>query len=512
MKDNQLFIDNRKDSHLRLLVATTLIVVLASLATIAILMSGTGSEKLTWASTIKVIVFSLFILGMLYLLLRKFGEHRMSCYLTVFMIALIMFVFNSNITGSKEIFADFYIVMVLSVLYFDVGVTVFASVLVMVLHTIILLVHPETLPAGKLVSTLGVRYLCFLWVAIASVAVANVARGLLLKSIANENKAYGLSDNLKNAAEDIAIRSKQLKDSSSLLFHLASETGQAADQVSTSVDQLAISAGEEASHAGKTTGVIKQMAVALTTSKENVQLVSNQSHDFRGIVEQGLSSMRKQEEYMDASREAQDLVTRAVNLLSERSNQIVNIVGIINNIASQTNLLALNAAIEAARAGEAGRGFAVVADEVRKLAEDSGQATHQISSLINEIRGDITKTVDNMNELNRIALDQREALTNVQGMFAQIEQGAAHIDAAVQAVSAVFDELLSSTDVVVRNMEDISASTEESAASTEEITALVSQQSEAVNKIVTMIKQLETAAEDLGQMATRLISSDQDKN
>ncbi|MGI6548696.1 MAG: methyl-accepting chemotaxis protein [Syntrophomonadales bacterium] len=510
MGDNQLFTENMKASHRRLLVAITLIVVLASLATIAILVSGTGSEKLTWGSTIRVIVFSLAVVGLLYLLIRKYGENRISCYLTVFMIALIMFVYNSNITGSKEIFADFYIVMVLSVLYFDVGVTVFASVLVMVLHTIILLMYPETLPAGNLGSTLGVRYLCFLWVAIASSVVANVARGLLQKSIANENKAYGLSDNLKKAGETIAFKSKQLENSSLQLLHLASETGQAAGQVSLSVDQLAMTANEEAAHAGKTAGVIKQMAEALTTAEKSVYLVSNQSQEFRGIVEQGQNSMRKQVQYMDGSRKAQDMVTEAVNLLNERSKQIVDIVAIINNIASQTNLLALNAAIEAARAGEAGRGFAVVADEVRKLAEESSQATHQISSLINEIRGDITKTVDNMNELNLIAMDQREALVEVQDMFGRVEQGAAHIDAAVQEVSAVFEELLSSTDVVVREMEDISASTEESAASTEEITALVGQQSDAVNSIVTMIKQLEAAAEDLRQMAERLTNSDQE--
>jgi len=137
MEGNQLLLDNMRASHRRLLIAITIIVVLASLATIAIFLSGTGSEKLSWGLIIRVIALALGILGLSYLLVQKYGTHKISCYLTVFMIGMIMFIFNCTMTGSKELFADFYMVMVLSIFYFDVGVTVFSSALVMILHTIL---------------------------------------------------------------------------------------------------------------------------------------------------------------------------------------------------------------------------------------------------------------------------------------------------------------------------------------------------------------------------------------
>lgn len=510
MEGNQLFLDNMRASHRRLLIAITIIVVLASLATIGIFLSGSDSEKLTWGAIIRVTSLSFGLLGLSYLLVKKYGDHRISCYLTVFMIAMIMFIFNSTMTGSKELFADFYMVMVLSIFYFDVGVTIFASALVMVLHTLVIVLYPETMPVGNIGTTLGVRYLCFLWVAIASGTAAGIARGLLQRSIANESRAYTLSDNLKKAAETIAARSNQLHASSSQLLNLASETGEAAKRVSHGVDHMANAAKEEASHAGRASQAVKEMAAALDTAEKGMKVVSTQSHDFKEIVQKGLDSMQKQGRYMDASHEAQKLVTNAVNLLNERSNQIVDIVKLIDNIATQTNLLALNAAIEAARAGETGRGFAVVADEVRKLAEESGQAAQRISNLINEIHSDITKTVENMDELNKIAMEQREVLTEVQDMFGRVEQGAGNIDAALQEVSSVFQEFLASTEIVVREMENIFNFTAESAASSQEITSLVSQQSEAVETIVKMIRTLEAAAEDLGQMARQLTSGNQE--
>ena len=169
-------------------------------------------------------------------------------------------------------------------------------------------------------------------------------------------------------------------------------------------------------------------------------------------MQKSIANERKVYTLSDNLRKAAaKLVTSAVSSLKPAFKPDRRYCQVDRQYRIPTNLLALNAAIEA-HAGEAGRGFAVVADEFRKLAEESGEATHQISNLINEIHNDITKTVESMEELNNIALEQREVLTEVQDMFSQVEQGAGNIDAALQEVSSVFQEFLTTTEMVVREM------------------------------------------------------------
>ena len=128
--------------------------------------------------------------------------------------------------------------------------------------------------------------------AIASGAAAGIARGLLQKSIANESKAYTLSDNLRKAAETVAAKSNQLHASSSQLLDLASETGQAAKRVSVRVDHMANVAKEEASHADRASVAVKEMAGALDTAEKGMKVVSEQSLAFKGIVHKDLTLCR----------------------------------------------------------------------------------------------------------------------------------------------------------------------------------------------------------------------------
>jgi methyl-accepting chemotaxis protein len=160
-----------------------------------------------------------------------------------------------------------------------------------------------------------------------------------------------------------------------------------------------------------------------------------------------------------------------VQSLGERSQQIGEIVGVINDIADQTNLLALNAAIEAARAGEQGRGFAVVADEVRKLAERTAHATAEISTMIKAIQDEVGKAVGAMNNAT-CKVDSGVQLSNEAGQaLHNIVKSVDDLQLMVQQIASAADEMSATSDQISKDIESIAQLSKESSANSEQTAA-----------------------------------------
>lgn len=509
MQGNDLLLDNMQKSHWLLIRAAVIIVILANLTTLLLYFSGKGSAELT---LIKIIIEILGVgstIGLTTIVIKNYPDKTWGRYITIMMLGICILLFDIVMSGAPEVFADFYLVMGLSLLYLDIRMSIFATVLVLILHTLLVMVVPQILPPGEIARTLAVRYMTFIFFGIAAVAVASVVSRLMNVAIAKEEQATALSENLQTLITGVAAQADLVAQSSIHLLSSATDTGKAAQQVSASVESLAEAATEGAVFASKTTEVVKEMTLALGNAGSNVQLVNEQSLRFQNIVDQGMDAMRKQSRMMQESNRAQESVSKSVYVLNDRSKRIEEIVGLITGIANQTNLLALNAAIEAARAGEAGRGFAVVAEEVRNLAEESRQAAQNIASLIGEIQNGMNSTVAEIDHSNQISKEQETAVLRTHEMFSQIEQGTKNITGAIQEVSAILEEVLGSTDEMVGNIENISAGNEESAASTQEITALSEQQAISVREIVDMTRDLAGAAEDLRKLVAGFTDNSQ---
>jgi methyl-accepting chemotaxis protein len=499
LNSDNLLVENMRLSHRRLLCATILVVGLGNIAALGLYAAGLTQNSLTNIGREIIICIPIIFVG--YLIIKQWYHLEMSKYLSVLLVGIVILIFNCTMQDSPQVFADFYLVICLALLYFDAKVTIYSALLVIVLDAVMLYLFPQMSPEG--VANLATRYFDFIFFGFVAAFVASVASGLLKTSIAKQEEARELAENLNRVAVTVKEQANLLAQSSSQLLTSTHETGEAAEQVSASVSNMAEAATEEALHAGKTSEVVRQMAAALNEAGANVESINHQSEEFRKIVELGHKAMEEQSNYMEESNGAQQSVGKAVEELNTRSHQIVEIVELITAITNQTNLLALNAAIEAARAGEAGKGFAVVAEEVRKLAEESGQAALNISELVKGIQQEMNLTVKQIDYAKQVALKQNESVAQTQVMFERIAQGAIQIDSAIQELSAVLEEMLASTDEVVTEVESISASTEESAASTQQITALVEQQSDAVRLIIEMAGDVKLASDELKQLVAR---------
>ena len=271
------------------------------------------------------------------------------------------------------------------------------------------------------------------------------------------------SDELLESARALTVTSHELATASEEQNLAAQETGEAVSRITARIGRIAESARDAESTANES-GVL---------SLAGEQTVSNASREMECIA---------------------TTVTAAashVEHLGTSSRQIFEIVNTIREIADQTNLLALNAAIEAARAGEQGRGFAVVADEVRKLAERTTKATQEISTMISEIENTTSQAVSSMDEgTQRVSQGVEKAAEAARSMMA-IRAGSANVVASVSEISSALEEQRRATDDVARNVETV--------------TERARQNSQAVNSVADSASRLEAVAEALQKATSRFV-------
>jgi methyl-accepting chemotaxis protein len=250
-----------------------------------------------------------------------------------------------------------------------------------------------------------------------------------------------------------------------------SRLGGAADQLSSNAREVGRSADEVAGSVGELASGAERQVVMLEETRnvaERAQLASANARERTG---EGLDTMTQAGSAMDVLQSSSGEVLDSMRTLVEKSDQIGGIVDSISGIADQTNLLALNAAIEAARAGEQGRGFAVVADEVRKLAEESRGAAQRIAEILadigastNSTMGLVEQSVERTGDGLRLVGDAREAFAAIQQAVQEVADGVTRIGAATDEVASVATESSAST-------EEVSAATEQTAAAMQEVSA-----------------------------------------
>lgn len=320
--------------------------------------------------------------------------------------------------------------------------------------------------------------------------------GSLAKAFQRMSAATGgLIRHLLPMAEQLAAAAQQMSAS-------AEQAAYAARQASGAVHRVAQGADRQRSAAAATIETMEHLSAKLQEMAGAIAQIAATAGETVETAQQGNQTLQQAAGQMTGIEQDSAASVSMMQSLNARSRQIGQIVDTIAGIARQTNLLALNAAIEAARAGEQGRGFAVVAEEVRKLAEESHQATQNIAGLIGSVQQETQATVAVLQTAQAGISSGSQVVTLASGDFSRIAAQIACIAQEVQAMAAVMHQLALDGQTVVQTMETIHQESRATASQGQQVDAASQEQSLAIGEISSASQALAKTAEQLlGQLS-----------
>ncbi len=271
----------------------------------------------------------------------------------------------------------------------------------------------------------------------------------------------------------------------------------AIQEISKTIDEIAKGASSQAEEAQLGVQVVDKLSDQINFVYESYSGITNETNKIIDLNTVGLKAVTTLRDKSKETYETSEKIFAVVENLTNTTKDIGLFVESIENIAEQTNLLALNAAIEAARAGEAGKGFAVVADEVRKLADQSRKSTEEINNMMQSIEEESALAISSMEIMKKVSQDQNLAVDKTNSSFNDIANAIEYIVSKINDVNTAVIKMQDDKSEVISSIENISSVSQQTAASSEEVAATTENQ-------LKTLDDMKIAAESLDQLVKQL--------